>query len=710
MFTAKGRRGRTALAAALAMVPLLAQADSTTTLPDYPLEVCASDTSQSGAAAAVTNSNIVQGDSTMFASYYNYNALTGALQAFSIDPATGAIIDTNTNDAIVPTPLWTAATSTSRTVYGNPSGTATQLASSLCDPTVTTTSNGNGGTQTSTPSLWLTYLQASTQQECSNIISKLLGSTSTVSGLRSYAIGTIIHSEPVYVSGLQRLFQPANDGMLHAFYTVTGGSGQSATTAGNEAWAYIPKAFLASVGQTEAPKIDTYVRSTYTTHKYWLDSTPVIEPFSTKTTSGNQTTTNSTYYLASGFGKGAKGVYSIQVGTNQTTVNSSNNNTSTTITSQPTSQWTFNSTETSTDSNAYVGYLYGRPIITQLNDSTTSPTKVAIFAGGFSNTDIGSGINCVNINYDSSIANANRCNISNYSYLFVIDLSTGLPIQRFRVEGKGLNKLAGFADSYSSLNQIKYVYGGDLDGNVWRFDLTGTPGSWPNPLKLASLSKPITSEPELAEIDINGSPKRFVYVGTGRYLTPSDVDSGDTGAMYGLIDRVDDSGYTDASATIPSQLSTISLAQSTDTSSSAYTGSTAINPNNVSTYGWLANLPTGQRVINAPALANGKVLFTANKPASACTNGTTGMESWLYAIDYKTGFQTAYYTLSNASANNNFLASRPTIVKLSTGEYKALIRSTDGDTIKVDLGNLLSTSGGTGSTVKGVFWREVITQ
>lgn len=688
MFKGRWKSRDTALAAVLMSLSLATWADST--LPDYPLEVCATDTSQSGAAAAVTNSNIVQGDSTMFASYYNYNALTGSLQAFSIDPDTGAIIDTNTGDTVVPTPLWTATTSSTRTVFANPSGTATQLATSICS-----TKQGN----TTTATNWVTYLNAGTDITlCENIISALLGSSSPVTGLRRYQIGTIIHSEPVYVSGLKRLFQAANDGMLHAFYTTSAGS----ITAGSEAWAYVPKAFLANVGQTEAPKIDTYIRDTYTSHKYWLDSTPVIEPFSTKTTSGNQTTTNSTYYLASGYGKGAKGVFSIQVGTNETTVNSNNGNTSSTISSTPIPKWIFNSTDTTTDADAYVGYLYGRPIITQLSNST----QVAIFAAGFSNTDIGTGINCDN----TGNASSNTCNISNYSYLFVVNLATGSPIQRFRVTGKGLNKIAGFADSYSSLNQVKYVYGGDLDGNVWRFDLTGTPGSWPDPHKLASLSKPITSEPELAEININGLPKRFVYVGTGRYLTPSDIDSGDTGAMYGLIDRVDDSGYTDSNATISSQLSTISLAQSTDTSSSAYTGSTAINPNNVSTYGWRADLPDGQRVINAPALANGKVLFTGNKPASACTSGTDGMESWLYAIDYKTGFQTAYYTLSNASANSNFLASRPTIVKLATGEYKALIRSTDGDTIKVDLGNLLSTSGGTGSAVKGVFWREVITQ
>ena len=660
MFTARSKMSQAALAAALAASPLLAQADTTTTLPDYPLEVCTTsvDPTQSGSAAAVTNSNIVQGDSTLFASYYNYSEMTGDLRAFTIDTTTGSV---NT------TAQWSAQSkldaisnlSTGRKLYTNTTG-------------LIELESGNGSTAYCGDDTRRSYLNTSDQTVCQNIIKTLKGDT-TITGYRhpAHRLGTIVHSEPLYVSGLQRVIQAANDGMVHAFKHDNSAIGTNNSSNGEEAWAYVPTAFLGStIGQLEAPDIDTFTSTTYTTHKYWLDATPSVESFG-----------STTYYFASAYGKGAKGIFSLTLATDQ-----------------PTPLWTFDttaaatSTDTTTDSDTYIGYIYGRPIITQVMIGTTL-TKVAIFAGGFSNTDLG----------NSSITG----NISSYSYLYVVNLSSGTLLKKFKVTGKGLNYIAGFADSYSALNQVKYVYGGDLDGNVWRFDLTATAASSWTVNKLASLSAPITSEPELSEITINGTPKRFVYVGTGRYLTSSDISSGETGSMYGLIDRVDDSGYTDASATTPSQLSTITLASSSyATGADANTGTAA----NISTHGWKAQLPSGQRVINSPALANGKVLFTANQPADPCT---TGMESWLYIIDYQTGLQTGYFSLASIASSANisdthFLSSRPTVIKLSTGDYKAMIRTTDGETLKVDVGTLLS-SGSSGSTVKGVFWREVIT-
>ncbi|MBI3145649.1 MAG: hypothetical protein HYZ18_10415 [Pseudogulbenkiania sp.] len=664
MFTARWKMSQVALAATLAMAPLLAQADITTTLPDYPLEVCTTsiDPTQSGSAAAVTNSNIVQGDNTLFASYYNYSEMTGDLKAFTIDTSTGSVDSTA---------QWSAQSkldaisnlSTGRKLYTNISAGLIELES------------GNGSNDYCGDAIRRLYLNAITQSACQDIIKTLKGDT-TITGYRhpAHRLGTIVHSEPIYVSGLQRVIQAANDGMVHAFKHDNSAIGTNNSSNGEEAWAYVPKAFLNSIGQSDAPKIDTFTSILYLTHKYWLDATPSVENFG-----------STTYYFASAYGKGAKGVFSLTLAA-----------------AQPTPLWTFDttiaatSTDTSTDSDTYVGYVYGRPIITQVTIGTTL-TKVAIFAGGFSNTDLG----------NSSITG----NVSNYSYLYVVNLSTGALIKKFKVTGKGLNYIAGFADSYSALNQVKYVYGGDLDGNVWRFDLTATTASSWAVHKLASLSAPITSEPELAEITIDGTAKRFVYVGTGRYLTSSDIGSGETGSMYGLIDRIDTvTDYDDGDdATTPSQLSTVTLA------SSSY--ATEADPNtgtagNISTHGWKAQLPSGQRVINSPALANGKVLFTANQPADPCTSG---MESWLYIIDYQTGLQTGYFSLASIASSANisdthFLSSRPTVIKLSSGDYKAMLRTTDGETLKVDVGTLLSTSTGGSGTVKGVFWREVITE
>ena len=78
------------------------------------------------------------------------------------------------------------------------------------------------------------------------------------------------------------------------------------------------------------------------------------------------------------------------------------------------------------------------------------------------------------------------------------------------------------------------VYGGDLLGNVWRFDFGATPAA-----QLIGIAKdaggtpqPITTRPELAEQD--GKP--MVFVGTGEFLGNSDVPTFQRQSIYGIVD------------------------------------------------------------------------------------------------------------------------------------------------------------------------------
>ena len=67
--------------------------------------------------------------------------------------------------------------------------------------------------------------------------------------------------------------------------------------------------------------------------------------------------------------------------------------------------------------------------------------------------------------------------------------------------------------------------GGDLLGNVWRFDLNSDAAA----VKIAVLKdaagtpQPITAKPELGRI----IDKKIVFVGTGRYLGTSDLATAD---------------------------------------------------------------------------------------------------------------------------------------------------------------------------------------
>ena len=69
------------------------------------------------------------------------------------------------------------------------------------------------------------------------------------------------------------------------------------------------------------------------------------------------------------------------------------------------------------------------------------------------------------------------------------------------------------------------IYVGDTDGNLWRFDLSGSPGQWGQASKrvvlfAAGSSQPITGSPSLAMHP--DSYKPWVFFGTGRYLGGND--------------------------------------------------------------------------------------------------------------------------------------------------------------------------------------------
>src|SRR5690606_20036762 len=89
----------------------------------------------------------------------------------------------------------------------------------------------------------------------------------------------------------------------------------------------------------------------------------------------------------------------------------------------------------------------------------------------------------------------------------------------------GLNQIAGWAENPSQDNTAQRIYGVDLLGNVWRFDINdqippdGTEAHLLMQLVDGSgAPQPITTRPRLSLV--GGSP--FIYVGTGRYLGLTD--------------------------------------------------------------------------------------------------------------------------------------------------------------------------------------------
>jgi type IV pilus assembly protein PilY1 len=333
-----------------------------------------------------------------------------------------------------------------------------------------------------------------------------------------------------------------------------------------------------------------------------------------------------------------------------------------------------------------MGYSFGRPIIVK----TRAKGWVVLVTSGYNNGTDSSG--------------------DGVGYLFVLDARSGDVIQALSTgvgsaaDPSGLAQISAYVENGDIDNTTDFVYGGDLKGNLWRFDLSGsTTATW-NVKKIATLVddgsnyQPITTVPELAKIKIGSSYKRLVYVGTGLYLGDTDVP-GTTGAnahatqtqtMYALVDDL-------STAPTISPLRSNLQVQSVTTA-----GVFTITAVDYSTMrGWYLNLPTsGERSNTDPVIGLTTLAFTTNVPNSdPCIPGGS---SYFYAMDYayETGRSTPFVTATRISLGSA-LASRPVLVKTDTG-LKAIIRLSDQTTPIKDVP--LASSG---TTTKRISWREL---
>ena len=193
------------------------------------------------------------------------------------------------------------------------------------------------------------------------------------------------------------------------------------------------------------------------------------------------------------------------------------------------------------------------------------------------------------------------------------------------------------------------VYAGDLNGNLWVFDLSDslssnwkiayTASSGPTPRPFVPLftakdssgtPQPITSKPSVAlhpDYPNSGShdPDLMVFFGTGKYLESSDLSNTSNQAFYGVWD--------DGSA----QLTRSDLVAQTFVSGPFYesdgvttrTDLKVLSKNTVnysSKFGWYIDLPgSGERVVVNSAIRGSLVFFNTWVPStSACESGGTG--------------------------------------------------------------------------------------
>ncbi len=304
------------------------------------------------------------------------------------------------------------------------------------------------------------------------------------------------------------IYVAANDGMLHAFDASAAndtypGTVDVSPNPGRERWAYVPYSAYGRLTNWSALTNFSFQPS--------VDGTPVSRDvyFGSGSSQGWHT------ILVAGLRYGGRGVYALDI----TDASASESSPSAKV------LWEFNNTSTG---GANLGYTFGRPNIGRL----ASGQWVVLVPGGY----LPSG------STDAAASN-------NFSSLFVLDAQTGALIREIKTPTT-VSGVTGTVVSYGLTTPVlgdyqgdqidDVAFAGDLQGNIWRFDLTGSSTDWSAELFFRSSNpgdRPVTVMPRLFADPIGGG--LVVVFGTGKYLASADnvIDSNTKQqAVYGIRD------------------------------------------------------------------------------------------------------------------------------------------------------------------------------
>ena len=315
-------------------------------------------------------------------------------------------------------------------------------------------------------------------------------------------------------------------------------------------------------------------------------------------------------FLVGGLGAGGKGLYALDL-TNPTPTDEANAATKI--------KWEITPTTTGF---ADLGYTYGTPRIARLNNGVVA----AIVGNGY-------------VNGGSGRAVLYLINIDTGALIKAIDTGSGSTTSPNGLSGPTLADTTGDG-------LVDYAYAGDIDGNLWKFDLTGSnPSSYTvadkdtattgiQPLFTTSPAQAITTAPGVSP-GPNGSGQMVVFA-TGRILTSGDISDASVHYAYGIWD---------GAPVANNQLLTQALTAGTHTVNGVATKvrtATANTPDWTAGtghhYGWKVALPEGgDRVVGEiPTTVNGRYYFVSTDPntlAQAPNNG----DNWLNELVFLTG-------------------------------------------------------------------------
>lgn len=318
------------------------------------------------------------------------------------------------------------------------------------------------------------------------------------------------------------VFVAANDGMLHAFNGATG----------NELFAYVPRALYTTSGTAPYTKLAAITAKNFSLQT----STDGINADGSVMAADMKTGTTPTWktYLFGSFGRGAKGVYALDVTSPATVIETS---------AASVVKWEFTD---ATDSD--MGYILGRTN-TQSNGQPTQTGKMAngkwavIYGNGYNSA---SGNAALFILFADGPTNA-----------WDTTWTAGTHYKKILVGTAGLGPNNGLAvpTAVDTNNDgiIDVIYAGDLKGNIWKFNVSdadpanwavATTGSMPSYQASTVLPAPSTTvvaQPITTAIVPFAHPQGGyqLFFGTGKVLESNDYPMTTlySQTLYGIYDQ-----------------------------------------------------------------------------------------------------------------------------------------------------------------------------
>jgi len=296
----------------------------------------------------------------------------------------------------------------------------------------------------------------------------------------------------------------ANDGMVHVI-----DSGKNSSNTGKELFAYIPRQMYR---EDNSDTYLSYLSEVGFQHKYYVDG-----PIQISDAKGGDDVWR-TIAIGS-FGGGGKGYYALDITDPDPTSNDKLEDENNRFNGSTTTPVLWERPE--------FGHVYGKAVVGKLNNG--SKQWVALLANGYGDDATRSTTPQLTI--------VDAVTGKNITGTAVIDTSTDSSLC---VKSGGLSALTAVSEE----GTLAYAYAGDLNGNLWKFDLRN-----PSELKVECLftasytdsDSNVTTQPITAAPSIGFAPAGLdgyvVYFGTGKFNEGKDSGNVDKQAFYAVFDK-----------------------------------------------------------------------------------------------------------------------------------------------------------------------------